>query len=1346
MGDDSDGQPKPDSSSSNDRIISQRAFEIGGGLDISDFMIDQAIEDAREADVRADEIRAEVSAEAAAGAAGEAGAGDAAFDEAVGNLLDPFEAPQDDVTPTGRAGEILRDGTIAVAPDRDTITEMAVEGEKRLHWSLMVTMIVVFSLIGWLVGTILPPLVGGMGLLLLAGLGLWLGERWIPNPNMRILGVTWVIISMKLLYGLAIDLHHWGTLSAYAPTGISAEASLGGILVGLVGLNIFIAHHHDEDAIAAQATLVTLALASGAGAFYGEVGLALMIGIATLLLHGLALMRKSGNLASLGIAASNLWIGVHALSNNWSILGLEILRFDDALLLFLLMTFVNVVNATMAARFYKSTNWFSAAFSVVGLGRPGLWGVSVGLGMVGALMAIAAHRSETGYALAQVILLAAAFGGSYLAVRGVPIKRLQTHLIYPLPVLILMLVGLELGLVDLSSLGLSAYAIFAIGATVVTGYALLKHQTAVSDHVLWLGGLVIIILLTILVPADDVQGGRFLLLGVGSVCAGLAMLALLRNSPNLAGVSILAPWLWVLAFATDLETRVVNADVIPIQFAEWDLAFFLAAIVLLQQPVNQRLGATGVNLASRLLGMSEISTRLRDSGLFRLWNIGLLASLVGILAIIRPGALSSEGLALVFFILLGVHIGAEISGRHQNNPQFLILSFGISALILQWRFGLDAIWLIFITLSTLPLVSAELERLQEWLAGADSVERGADDIGPCPQPERIISLQMGMAAASALLFYISKSGAEKAELSIIYWWPSATLTAWIFVVTVAAILALYLPRAATFERLLQPALSCIILLVALIIAVNDGAYGAWPFWAALALFTLSGAWLATQGEIRSGIASVARREQRIQEFATTTATPAATAATAAAQDDLDIASQVAPAPSSSAEAAGASSVLASRGEGVQMFDPRIIELAEKQKKRRHRSGSIGQHDLIAGDIHHRPVIVLTFVIGLLAGTTWWSFFSGQGEAMLAIGGVMSLLFIGLSRWRAGTLNLRLPDIAGIEAPIAWTMLGLAITYLAGRLSLTYVATDDQLSLLILVLAVTILAGFSLLERDDLPIRIPSAIEWILFILAGTRVITFLLGGRMPTPLRVDPLDGDLLLWILPWGLQELILVGVVLAWDWIESQRLQRDLPDHRSAGGRALIVVLVALISLGPALLLAIGLALRRAIDWDQPALGMVSLPLILVAWVALESWSIIPSAGILDVVPVVVALTAVALVIFSVAKVRLHWTTAWLWDAQILLPIVALIALGEHSSALVISILAFSLMAWVSGVLQHRRGWRIIGALNLLSAWLIAIFSLQSGRFDPVSALAMLVATGILLGVVTWLNQAYEAELAAD
>ena len=35
--------------------------------------------------------------------------------------------------------------------------------------------------------------------------GLICGENWIPKKNMRLLGVTWVIISMKLLYGLALD-------------------------------------------------------------------------------------------------------------------------------------------------------------------------------------------------------------------------------------------------------------------------------------------------------------------------------------------------------------------------------------------------------------------------------------------------------------------------------------------------------------------------------------------------------------------------------------------------------------------------------------------------------------------------------------------------------------------------------------------------------------------------------------------------------------------------------------------------------------------------------------------------------------------------------------------------------------------------------------------------------------------------------------------------------------------------------------------------------------------------------------------------------------------------------------
>ena len=82
-------------------------------------------------------------------------------------------------------------------------------------------------------------------------MGFALGERWVPDKGMHILGVTWVIISMKLLYGLALDAHHWGWIDT---------PQLGMTLIALIGLNILVGYRHEHDAIMAQATLVSLAL------------------------------------------------------------------------------------------------------------------------------------------------------------------------------------------------------------------------------------------------------------------------------------------------------------------------------------------------------------------------------------------------------------------------------------------------------------------------------------------------------------------------------------------------------------------------------------------------------------------------------------------------------------------------------------------------------------------------------------------------------------------------------------------------------------------------------------------------------------------------------------------------------------------------------------------------------------------------------------------------------------------------------------------------------------------------------------------------------------------------------
>ena len=122
----------------------------------------------------------------------------------------------------GEVGELFALETHSRA-SVDSTTQVAVHGEQQIGRALAVTMVVVWTAIGAMVGTVLPPLLGGAGLLAMAMFGLYLGERWIRRDSMHLLGLTWVIISMKLLYGLALDAWRWGWLD---DVGFGANLSL----------------------------------------------------------------------------------------------------------------------------------------------------------------------------------------------------------------------------------------------------------------------------------------------------------------------------------------------------------------------------------------------------------------------------------------------------------------------------------------------------------------------------------------------------------------------------------------------------------------------------------------------------------------------------------------------------------------------------------------------------------------------------------------------------------------------------------------------------------------------------------------------------------------------------------------------------------------------------------------------------------------------------------------------------------------------------------------------------------------------------------------------------------------
>lgn len=1250
-----------------DELLAKRAFERGAGIELGGFMLAD-VEDVEPQDTPSEEEEKEV-------------------DVAVGEVADIFSRGDE-------PSRINRDGTVDTPPEMDTVTEYAVEGEKRLHLGLIISMIVVWSAIGAIVGTTLGPVLSTIGLLAMALFGLWLGEVWIPKTRMHLLGVTWVIISMKLLYGLAISMNTWGWLD---------QTEVGVVLLSLVAVNIVVAQRHDEDAIAAQATLVLLAIGSAAGGPYGEEGVAVMIGLGTLLLHGLAYLRHSGNLASLGIAVSYLWIGLHAISDEWVIGGIDIKPFEDSLLLFLLMFGVTGLNAMIATRFASEDNWFSAAFKGMGLGKPGLWSVSVGLGMIGALLAIAANRLETGYALAQLILLISAFGPSYLVVRGVDWKKLQPYVLYPAPVLLSIVILLARGTIDAPFA--EAWTIYAVLSAILTAVTLLNHQQAVSDHVLWTGAIIAVILLTLLIPADDTQGSRALLFSQFLIWTGLAWLAIQRDSPSLAGTAILAPWLWIFLLTSNVENRLLSGDIIPINIAEWDLTIYMVLMVLIQFPLNLKLGDTGVNLAGRLVGMSELSARMRDSGMMRLWNLSFLMVLVTLLFVTSPGSLPAPGLVALMGILLIGHAVVMSQDRHQGTPRTIIIAWSIAAIVLQWRYGMGAVWMGLLGLASVIVVKWSEENARKVAAG-EGLSHAA------LMPGKLITITLGFIAGMTMIIGLDEP--VNTSLTMSEYFPMEVnglrLAA---TASIATICILYLPRASSFERLLPPAMAVIAAIVTLGLAANS-LEDQMTLWATVLTFIVTGAWLAAQGEIRSRMKQVSERDERLETHQ---------ARTQLRQQIEEI----------------HNAPLKESGTHIRMVDAELIQLAEKQKKRSKRRSSVGENDLIIGDIHHKPTIVISFISVTILVGVFLAWTSSSALLPIALASFISVLFIGIARWRAEQVNLQLPDLMGIESPVAVTMAGLTLIHVAGRLGDTSVSPSDQIGSLVLLGALIILAGMSLMGRKDLGLRIPSALEGIVLLMIASKVLTSLMGVNS---LITNPTQYSDATWTIPvWSLEAFLVIAVLL-FEWVESQRLERGLGDHRGAAGRFGWAAMVVIISFGLAGLLACGFAIKNAIKWQQPAIPVGAAVFAPFSWYALSQW-VSPIEETTAIFSIALGAIGLLVSIWSVVSDYGLWVPAGLWIGHLLIPAGAFAHYEQSTVLLMVSILLVSATSWLIGVITLRRAWRVIGAIDLVIAWMVAGVLLLGGATSAM-ALVMLIATAILLGLVTWMGQVYEEEIA--
>ena len=162
---------------------------------------------------------------------------------------------------------------------------------------------------------------------------------------------------------------------------------------------------------------------------------------------------------------------------------------------------------------------------------------------------------------------------------------------------------------------------------------------------------------------------------------------------------------------------------------------------------------------------------------------------------------------------------------------------------------------------------------------------------------------------------------------------------------------------------------------------------------------------------------------------------------------------------------------------------------------------------------------------------------------LAFSAGFSVVLVGLTRLRATNIGLRLPDVLGVELPIFVAMCGMVLVHIAGRMT-TGLLSEDAQHLCVLAATLVLLAGMGLLGRNDLGLRIPSALEAVVGLLVIDRVLCILFGGEVPLPFAADPLASSLTEWTLPLFGIEAMLLGAVVLFDWVEGERLRRELDD----------------------------------------------------------------------------------------------------------------------------------------------------------------------------------------------------------
>tara|TARA_Y100000768_G_scaffold252279_1_gene191676 strand:- start:264 stop:2354 length:2091 start_codon:yes stop_codon:yes gene_type:complete len=250
--------------------------------------------------------------------------------------------------------------------------------------------------------------------------------------------------------------------------------------------------------------------------------------------------------------------------------------------------------------------------------------------------------------------------------------------------------------------------------------------------------------------------------------------------------------------------------------------------------VNEKMGKSDVNLASKFLGISEISASIRDSGALQLWSLGLWLPMVSILFMAQFGAFTSPAILLVSGLLWGLHLLAHLRGVRVGETSLMVGIILLSALIIQWRHGMGEYLSLLICLI---LVSILLSKRED---------------------EGFYTTSMGVMGVPLLLLIPDRN--IKMVLEDFSYLPEVEPSV-IALSTTAILLSVYLPKAGDIEDLLKPAMSSL-WLMSICIAVVYAQGDQLSLSLSVGMFMIATVWLVARGELRRELQTVTKMSSR----------------------------------------------------------------------------------------------------------------------------------------------------------------------------------------------------------------------------------------------------------------------------------------------------------------------------------------------------------------------------------------------------------------------------------------------------------------------------------------------------